>query len=175
MDIELKVHKLRVVLTWVVISIFRYLNRDIKDYLMDQCQWPRTSSLYGDERKSKKNKKRASQTSSGASDEVEVDYDEMEFRFLSDRLSGPLTIIHAMASLGDDIAAGVEVSRMRDLTVHIVGANVNEMLGIIKWEYLAHRLPALEKCRIVFIGPELAEQVKNSPFIIFRHEHANQY
>ena len=166
--------KLRVVLTWVVISIFRYLNRDIKDYLMDQCQWPRTSSLYGDDRKSKKNKKKASQTSSGASDEVEVDYDEMEFRFLSDRLSGPLTIIHAMASLGDDIAAGVEVSRMRDLTVHIVGANVNEMLGIIKWEYLAHRLPALEKCRIVFIGPELAEQVKNSPFIIFRHEHANQ-
>ena len=126
---------------------------------MDQCQWPRTSSLYGDERKSKKNKKKASQTSSGASDEVEVDYDEMEFRFLSDRLSGPLTIIHAMSSLGDGIAAGVEVSRMRDLTVHIVGANVNEMLGIIKWEYLAHRLPALEKCRIVFIGPELAEQV----------------
>ena len=56
---------------------------------------------------------------------------------------------------------------MRDLAVHIVGANVNEMLGIIKWQYLAHRLPALEKCRIVFIGPELAEQVKNHPLITF--------
>ena len=30
--------------------------------------------------------------------------------------------------------------------------------GIIKWEYLTHRLPALENCRIVFIGPELGEQ-----------------
>ena len=115
-------------LTWVVISIFRYLNRDIKDYLMDQCQWPRTSSLYGDERKSKKNKKRASQTSSGASDEVEVDYDEMEFRFLSDRLSGSLTIVSACLGL-DEMANGVGIGQCRDLTIHIVGANVVEMLG----------------------------------------------
>ena len=81
----------------------------------------------------------------------------MEFRFLSDRLSGPLTIVHACSSLIDEMANGVEMGVCRDLTVHIVGANVVEMLGIIKWEYLTHRLPALENCRIVFIGPELGD------------------
>ena len=33
-----------------------------------------------------------------------------------------------------------------------------EMLGLIKWELVAHRLPACTDLRLVFIGPELREQ-----------------
>ena len=44
------------------------------------------------------------------------------------------------------------------MTVHIAGANVYEVMGIIKWEYLAHRLPALRNLQLVFIGPQLEEE-----------------
>ena len=58
---------------------------------------------------------------------------EMEVRFLTDRLSGPLTLLHAACQ-------GLKrVGDLSELTVHIVGANIVEMLGIIKWEYLLHR------------------------------------
>ena len=30
-----------------------------------------------------------------------------------------------------------------------------EVMGLIKWEYLAHRLPALKELTLNFIGPEL--------------------
>ena len=33
-----------------------------------------------------------------------------------------------------------------------------EVMGIIKWEYLAHRLPALRNLQLVFIGPQLEEE-----------------
>ena len=36
-----------------------------------------------------------------------------------------------------------------------MGANIYEIIGIIKWEYLAHRLPALMDLQLVFVGPEL--------------------
>lgn len=45
-----------------------------------------------------------------------------------------------------------------DLIFHIVGANVMEMLGIIKWEYVMHRLPKCQTLRCVFIGPELENE-----------------
>ena len=32
-----------------------------------------------------------------------------------------------------------------------------EMLGLIKWELIAHRLPNCACLRIVFVGPELEE------------------
>ena len=41
------------------------------------------------------------------------------------------------------------------MAIHIVGANVYEVMGIIKWEYLAHRLPSLTSLTLTFIGPEL--------------------
>ena len=112
----------------------------MKSYLMDQVGWSKKSSLYN-------NKKQK---------DGDVDLEEMEFRFLSDRLTGPLTILYSC--LGQELANGVDITQTRDLTVHIVGANVVEMLGIIKWEYLSHRLPKIQNCRIVFIGPELDDQ-----------------
>ena len=44
------------------------------------------------------------------------------------------------------------------MVVHVVGASIIEMMGLIKWEYLAHRLPALKSLTYVFIGPELEEE-----------------
>ena len=61
----------------------------------------------------------------------EVDLTEMEFRFLSDRLSSPLTLLFAGSKCGLN---GKNIEKVRELNIHIVGSNVMEMLGIIKWE-----------------------------------------
>jgi len=136
----------------------KFRDQDIKSYLMEQVEWSRTSTLYASNTSgTKKGKKKGKKAAASETETAAVDLDEMEFRFLSDRLSGSLTIVSACLGL-EEMANGVGIGACRDLTIHIVGANVVEMLGIIKWEYLTHRLPALENCRIVFIGPELGEQ-----------------
>jgi len=84
---------------------------------------------------------------------ADVDPAEMEFRFLSDRLSGPLTILYGANKYG--LSQGKRIENVTELTVHIVGSNVIEMLGIIKWEYIVHRLPKLKTLHLVFIGLEL--------------------
>ena len=83
----------------------------------------------------------------------DVDLAEMEFRFLSDRLSGPMTIIYAGSTFG--LKNGLKIQEMQEFTVHIVGSNIVEMLGIIKWEYILHRLPKLNLLHLVFIGLEM--------------------
>ena len=47
-----------------------------------------------------------------------------------------------------------KIENVTELTVHIVGSNVIEMLGIIKWEYIVHRLPKLKTLHLVFIGEQ---------------------
>ena len=81
---------------------------------------------------------------------ADVDPAEMEFRFLSDRLSGPLTILYGASKYG--LAQEKNVQDVTELCIHIVGSNVIEMLGIIKWEYIVHRLPKLMNLHLVFIG-----------------------
>lgn len=82
----------------------------------------------------------------------EITNQELEFAFLTNQLSGPLTLL----DIGHRFVAnfGTKTS----LTVHIVGANVCEMIGIIKWEYLAHRLPSLTTLSLIFVGPELEQE-----------------
>ena len=92
-----------------------------------------------------------------------VDLREMEKRFLSDRLTGPLTLLY-VAQLCK-LAKGISISQRKELVIHIAGSNTVEMLGIIKWEYLAHRLPHLESMRLVFIGPELADHEEEDSLI----------
>ena len=76
---------------------------------------------------------------------------EMEFRFLTDRLTGPLTIAYCGAKYG--LNENIHIKNVKEqFTVHIVGSNINEMLGIIKWEYLLHRLPKLQTLHLIFIG-----------------------
>ena len=60
-----------------------------------------------------------------------VDLSEMEFRFLSDRLSSPLTLLFAGSKYG---LHNKRIETVQELNIHIVGSNVMEMLGIIKWE-----------------------------------------
>ena len=92
-----------------------------------------------------------------------VDLREMEKRFLSDRLTGPLTLLY-VAQLCK-LAKGISIGQKKELVIHIAGSNTVEMLGIIKWEYLAHRLPNLESMRLVFIGPELADHEEEDSLI----------
>ena len=98
-----------------------------------------------------------------AEGEQQVDLREMERRFLSDRLTGPMTLLY-VAQLCK-LANGVSINQKKELVIHIAGSNTVEMLGIIKWEYLAHRLPQLESMRLVFIGPELAEHEEEDSLI----------
>ena len=93
----------------------------------------------------------------------QVDLREMERRFLSDRLTGPLTLLY-VAQLCR-LAKGGSIGQKKELVIHIAGSNTVEMLGIIKWEYLAHRLPHLESMRLVFIGPELADNEEEDSLI----------
>lgn len=77
---------------------------------------------------------------------------EMEQRFLTDRLSGPLSVLFAASKTISDL------DHLTEFTLHLVGANIIEMLGIIKWEYILHRLPRCSSLRIVFIGLELDQE-----------------
>merc|ERR1719435_150771 len=51
-----------------------------------------------------------------------------------------------------------DLKEKHSLTVHIAKAGLYEMMGIIKWEYLAHRLPNIASMQLVFIGPELEQE-----------------
>ncbi|CAL4088802.1 unnamed protein product, partial [Meganyctiphanes norvegica] len=49
-----------------------------------------------------------------------------------------------------------DIEEVQELRVHIIGAlSIRELLGIIRWEYLLHRLPNMIKLHVVFVGPEL--------------------
>ena len=106
-------------------------------------------------------------------DGPEISNRELEFAFLTNMLSGPLTLLdlgdRSVTALTTPETSPSHISRFisdfatrKDLTVHIAGANVYEVMGIIKWEYLAHRLPALRNLQLVFIGPQLEEEEDGS-------------
>lgn len=80
---------------------------------------------------------------------------------LSDRLSFPLSLLYALQHL--EIGPSKEViSQVSELNVHVVGAVGNvECLWRNRWEYMVHRLPALKKLHIVFIGPDVFRQFSN--------------
>jgi splicing suppressor protein 51 len=78
--------------------------------------------------------------------------EEMEFRFLTNSLSSPLTLLNGLT------VAAEQARSKASLVFHVAGSDIIEMLGIIKWEYILHRLPAVKSLRIVFIGLQLAEE-----------------
>jgi len=88
---------------------------------------------------------------------------ELEFAFLTNQLSGPLTLLQAADRFG--LAGGLKLSDARTLTIHIAGAALYEVIGIIKWEFIAHRLPTCTQLYLVFIGPELEEEGEDSPAV----------
>ncbi len=94
----------------------------------------------------------ADRSSSSNGDKIDSGLAIMEKKFLTDRLSGPMTLLQAVSL---KLARGISVETAAHLVIHVVGANVMEMLGMIKWEVLGHRLPQCLNLRLVFIGPEL--------------------
>lgn len=85
----------------------------------------------------------------------EKDLDQTHITLLSERLSYPLSLLYSLQELeiGPDRQS---VNQISELRVHVVGAKSTvELLGIIRWEYMVHRLPSLKKLHIVFVGPEL--------------------
>ena len=69
----------------------------------------------------------------------------LDLKFLSDRLSGPLTLYHVMKRFG--LKRGDHISDREELVIHIVGAALPEMVGIKKWEFLHHRLPKCHRLK----------------------------
>ena len=59
-----------------------------------------------------------------------ISSDELEFACLTKELSGPLTLLMVGAKFG--LARGREICATNCLAVHIVGAALFEMIGIIK-------------------------------------------
>jgi len=49
------------------------------------------------------------------------------------------------------------------LVIHIAGASTYEMMGLIKWEYLIHRLPDVKTIHFSFVGPDLMEEEDTQP------------
>ena len=89
---------------------------------------------------------------------LEEDCDDLILQsiFASDLLSGPLTLLEA---------AGKSLPGLADkesLKVHIAGAHDYDTIALLKWEYLAHRLPALKSLDIRFIGPRLEGNNNNT-------------
>ena len=58
---------------------------------------------------------------------------KVEWAFLTNQLSGPLTILDTASKFVPNLGT------RQSLVVHVVGAGIVEMMGVIKWEYLAHR------------------------------------
>jgi len=82
----------------------------------------------------------------------EISEEELNFAFLTNHLSGPLTLLNVASRYLEDF-------KSKDiLNIHVAGANLYEMIGIIKWEYLAHRLPNLKHISFLFVGPELEDE-----------------
>jgi len=84
---------------------------------------------------------------------------ESDWAFLTLQLSGVLTLLDTASRFVEGLG------EREELVVHVVGANVTEMMGLIKWEYLLHRLPALTSLTYVFVGPELQEEAADSPSV----------
>jgi len=85
--------------------------------------------------------------------------EETEWVFLTNQLSGPLTLLDTGSRFVSDFGT------RESLTIHVVGAGIVEMMGVIKWEYLAHRLPKIRNLIYVFVGPELEAESEDEPVV----------
>ena len=72
---------------------------------------------------------------------------DIQIAHVSEYLTRPLTLLHAMEKL--------EFITKSILTVHIIGANMIELYGVEMWEMFLHWIPSLTILNLVLIGPEL--------------------
>jgi len=89
----------------------------------------------------------------------EISKEVLDHCFLTCHVSGALTILHSIAKFRPQLAT------KKILNIHLVGACTYEILGLIKWEYLLHRLPGVETINYHFIGPDLehSEEEEDQP------------
>ena len=86
---------------------------------------------------------------------------------ISERMTDPLTLLNVLQEywIGDKTQRICDVT---ELTIHVVGAeSTREMMGLNRWEYLAHRLPSLKMLHIAFIGPSVLSN--NSETVTVQH------
>lgn len=75
---------------------------------------------------------------------------------IGERLSFPLSFQYAIEKLDRIPGEADSLLSSNSLKIHVVGAESSvELLGIIRWEYLLHRLPSVKRFHVVFIGPNL--------------------
>jgi len=89
----------------------------------------------------------------------EISKEELDYCFLSCQVSGALTLFHTMTRWRPTLPF------KDNLVIHIAGASTYEMMGLIKWEYLIHRLPDVKMINFSFVGPDLMEEEDTQPEI----------
>ncbi|PSN41770.1 hypothetical protein C0J52_08859 [Blattella germanica] len=70
---------------------------------------------------------------------------------ISELLSCPLTLIYSLETL---------YMNMRNLQIHVVGAGFLEFSYLKKWEVILHYIPELFGLNLVFIGPEVEQDLE---------------
>jgi len=89
----------------------------------------------------------------------EISKKELDHCFLSCQLSGVLTLL-------DNLHKYRPALKEKDtLVIHVAGASIYEMMGLIKWEYLLHRLPDVKGIEFSFVGPGLQDEDENQPAV----------
>jgi len=89
----------------------------------------------------------------------DISKSELDHCFLTCQVSGALTILDNLHKFKPDSM------QKETLVIHVVGATVYEMMGLIKWEYLLHRLPDVKEIRYSFIGPGLMDEENSQPSV----------
>ena len=81
---------------------------------------------------------------------IDPDYMDtpINFAILTDHLTDPLTVL----DIGHKFIHNFGTKK--NIRVHLVGASFCEIVDLMKWENLAHRLPALKSLQFAFVGPE---------------------
>lgn len=77
----------------------------------------------------------------------------IEGRVLTDIMSAPMTTVQMLYSL--------DLSTRKTLSIEIVGAGAFEMQYFEKWEQLLHWLPLVQKLSLIFVGPDVDDNVAN--------------
>eukprot|EP01063_Lacrimia_lanifica_P040882 TRINITY_DN9416_c0_g1_i2.p1 TRINITY_DN9416_c0_g1~~TRINITY_DN9416_c0_g1_i2.p1 ORF type:complete len:395 (+),score=92.90 TRINITY_DN9416_c0_g1_i2:56-1240(+) len=86
--------------------------------------------------------------------------DEAETAIITNVLTFPLTIYHALQTAIANGALSRDVIVASELTVHILGAEYDtEVEGAEKWAELLQLLPGVQHLRLLLVGPELPKDV----------------
>ena len=81
------------------------------------------------------------------------------FAMLTDGLSLPMTILHALV----EVYGRERVGRMKRLVIHLVGATLDEAAALRRFEEIANILPKCRSIQLVMVGPAHRNRVGGQP------------